>query len=119
MLGFDVMGLIPSISIIFGGLFLIICSVVIVKFGDLLQKTPDKVNSSGQSLSSPKSTNLMATGILWVIYLFGCSIIQSHDKILFIVGVISIFTANLFALHIVVFSAAVYNKMTNIKILGD
>ncbi|HOT03919.1 MAG TPA: hypothetical protein PK069_07055 [Methanolinea sp.] len=99
-------------GVIFGGIFSLFSSLVLVHMGLLIDRFPDgNEQARERSIWSPREFTRYAVMIYWPMYIAGAAMLVPGTRVLTVAGIATLFGLILFMITALVFSGATYNLM--------
>jgi len=99
-------------GVIFGGIFSLFASIVLIHMGKMIDRFPtENEEERERCIWSPKEFTKYAVLIYWPVYVTGAGMLIPGTRLLTVAGIATLFGLILFMITALVFSIATYNLM--------
>ncbi len=99
-------------GVIFGGIFSLFSSLILVHMGMLIDRFPvGDEEERERSIWSPREFTRYAVMVYWPMYFLGAAMLIPGTRVLTVAGIATLFGLILFIVTALVFSGATYNLM--------
>jgi len=99
-------------GVIFGGIFSLFSSLILVHMGMLIDRFPvGSEEERERSIWSPREFTRYAVMVYWPMYFLGAAMLIPGTRVLTVAGIATLFGLILFIVTALVFSGATYNLM--------
>ncbi len=104
------------IGLAMGFVFSFICSLVLLKMGQIIDRFPTGHEEARErSIASPVEFTRLSVILFWILFVIGSLMVLQGTRVMLVAGIATLFGICLYLITAVIFSFAVFNLMQSRK----